>query len=167
MRKIQKYLFVILILFFIACEKIEDVNPVPSIKFKEFNLEPAYILGNQGWEGTLLFEFNDDDGGDLSDIFQKDSIDTIFSIIFTPFIKVGNDYVYADFDTLNYYLSYKYDENGYEEIKKDGQNKTLKGDWTIKKQYLVKPADTIRYEFYMIDRQGNKSNVEVTSDIGF
>ncbi|NJK84612.1 MAG: hypothetical protein HC906_00125 [Bacteroidales bacterium] len=165
-RRFLPYCLFIFILV-LSCEKIEDANPIPSISFKEFKLEKKVLLENDTWVGNLVFEFRDDDAGDIQDIFSKDSIDTIFSVIFNPFIKTGNEYMPADFDTLNYHLAYYYRTADYEEILKKGQNKSLKGDWTIQMLYLKKPADTIRYEFYMIDRDGNKSNVEVTTDIGF
>jgi hypothetical protein len=166
----KKYLYPVILFFLlsVACEKIENVNPVPSISFKEFTMERGYVLGNLIWKGTLVFEFIDEDGGNLSGMFEKDTIDTIFSVLFTPFIKVDNQYIQSDFDTLNFYLTYDKKNSRHEEIQKKGQNKSLKGDWEISILYFIKPpADTIRYEFYMVDRQGNKSNVEVTSDIAF
>jgi hypothetical protein len=146
----------------IACEEITTVNPVPVIEFKKFTLkEGRDTLGNMVFEGKLLFSFSDDDGADLSNTPYGD---TIYSIITIPYIKnPGNLYVKSDFDTVNNYLIY--DNNM--KISKVGQNKTLHGDIEITRYYLKVPADTIRYEFYIIDKDKNMSNVEVTSDIGF
>jgi hypothetical protein len=145
-----------------ACEKVTTINPIPVIKFKEFTLTQGIdsSLGNLVYEGKLLFGFSDDDGADLNNVPLKD---TIYSIFTTPFIKnPDNSYVESDLDTV-YYLIYDEDMN----INKVGQNKTLHGDIEITKYYFIVPADTIRYEIYITDRNGNKSNVETTYDIGF
>ncbi len=150
------------LILLLACEEITTVDPVPVIKFKEFTLEEGRdTLGNLVFEGKLLFSFSDDDGADLSRTAYGD---TIYSIITLPYIKnPDNTYIESDFDTVNNYLIY--DENM--NISKVGQNKTLHGDIEITRYYFFIPADTVRYEFYIIDRDENQSNVEVTSDIGF
>jgi hypothetical protein len=49
-----------------------------------------------------------------------------------------------------------------------GQDKTLKGEISVKIQYqVVPPYDTIKYDFYVRDRAYNKSNVASTTDITF
>ena len=153
---------VIVLMLLLACEEITTVNPVPVIKYKGFILtEGRDSLGNLVFEGKLVFSFSDDDGADLS---KTPYGDTIYSIITEPFIKnTDNSYTESDFDTVNNYLIYDEDMN----ISKVGQNKTLHGDIEITRYYFFVPADTIRYEFYIIDRDENQSNVEVTSDIGF
>ena len=53
-------------------------------------------------------------------------------------------------------------------MKRDGQDKTLKGEISVEIQYqVVPPYDTIKYEFYVRDRAYNKSNVASTTDITF
>lgn len=150
------------VILLVACEEITNINPVPVIEFKEFTLtEGRDSLGNLVFEGKLLFSFSDDDGADLS---KTPYGDTIYAIITEPFIKnPDNSYMVSDFDTVNNYLIYDDDMN----ISKVGQNKTLHGDIEITRYYFFIPADTIRYEFYIIDRDENQSNIEVTSDIGF
>lgn len=169
------YIFVlILVILILACEEITTVNPVPVIKFKEYTLElgrDTTDLANLVFIGKLLFEFNDGDGADLSDAAvtytTQDGItingDTLYKIISTPFIKVDSQYIESNFDTINNYLIYDKDMN----INKVGQNKTLKGEIEITRYFLYIPADTVRFEFYIIDRDGNISNTETTYDIGF
>ena len=150
------------VMLLIACEEITTINPVPVIEFKEFTLkEGRDTMGNLVFEGRLLFNFSDDDGADLG---YTPYGDTIYSIITIPYIKnPDKSYVESDFDTVGNYLIYDEDMN----ISKVGQNKTLHGDIEITRYYFLIPADTIRYEFYIIDKDDNQSNVEVTSDIGF
>ena len=159
-RKIFIFLFLTIIIA-VACEKITTVNPIPVIKFKDFTLEQGRdTLGNLVYVGKLLFSFSDDDGADLNTSAYGD---TIYSIITTPYIKVDTQYIVSDFDTVHNYLIYDQDMN----INKTGQNKTLHGDIEITRNYYVVPADTIRYKFYIVDINGNISNTETTSDIGF
>ncbi len=153
---------IVVVILLTACEEITTINPIPVIEFKEFTLEEGRdTLGNTVFEGKLLFSFSDDDGADLA---NTPYADTLYSIITVPYIKNPDDsYVKSDFDTVNNYLIYDDDMN----ISKVGQNQTLHGDIEITRYYLTIPADTIRYEFYIIDKDDNQSNVEVTSDIGF
>jgi hypothetical protein len=65
-------------------------------------------------------------------------------------------------DPLKYIIRYN------EKLNRVGQNKTIKGEIKINIQYFIIPAqDTLRYEFYILDRAGNRSNTAYTSDIGF
>ncbi|MFO7658409.1 MAG: hypothetical protein R6W78_15230 [Bacteroidales bacterium] len=148
-------------IIFAACEEITTVNPVPAIRHREFTLEMGRdTLGNIVYVGKLLFDFSDDDGADL---YNTPYGDTIYSIVTVPYIKVDTQYIESDFDTIGNYLIYDPDMN----IVKVGQNKTLKGEIEITRYYFEIPADTIRYEYYIIDREKNRSNTEVTNDIGF
>lgn len=153
---------IIAVILVTACEEITTINPIPVIEFKEFTLEEGRdTLGNMVFEGKLLFSFSDDDGADLA---YTPYGDTLYSIITVPYIKhPDNSYVESDFDTVNNYLIYDEDMN----ISKVGQNQTLHGDIEITRYYFMIPADTVRYEFYIVDKDDNQSNVEVTSDIGF
>jgi len=55
----------------------------------------------------------------------------------------------------------------------EGQNKTLKADIEVKLEYLRSalinemPYDTVKYEFYLIDRAFNQSNTIMTPEIVF
>ena len=171
MRTLTTIVLILILFFAIACEKITTVNPVPVITFKEFTLSLIDTLGNTYPQGKLRFGFVDGDGADLADanvtytnIYgQAINGDTLYSIILTPYIKVDTQYVESDFDTINNYLIYDSDMN----IAKVGQNKTLKGEIEVSRLFLYVPADTLRFDFYIVDRDGNKSNVETTPDIGF
>jgi hypothetical protein len=56
----------------------------------------------------------------------------------------------------------------HEQLNRVGQNKTVKGEIKVQIYYfLAPPYDTIRYDFYIVDRNGNKSNIESTTDIAF
>lgn len=158
------------LLIYTSCEKIETVDPIPSIHFEKFDVVQARdSLGNFYYGGNLLFTFKDDDGGDLTGVVQGDNLnDTIYSFIFSPFKKINSLYEPADYNIDSFFLIYNY-ETDYTEIEKKGQNKSLKGEITVNitTSFNIKPSDTLRYEFYLLDRQKNKSNTEVTNDIVF
>ena len=47
-----------------------------------------------------------------------------------------------------------------------GQNKILKGEITVTLLYnFYEPGDTILYDFYVVDRATNESNIESTCEI--
>jgi hypothetical protein len=151
-----------------ACEPPEKVSPIPEITFKSFTLED-YIdsLGNQGKLGTLKFDFIDGDadiGSFVADTeTTEESLKNKYNIFLIPFEKMPDGYYDSvATDPLKYIIRYN------EKLNRVGQNKTIKGEIKINIQYFIIPAqDTLRYEFYILDRAGNRSNTAYTSDIGF
>jgi hypothetical protein len=154
-----------------GCIKVEPVSIVPHITFKGFKLFEAIdtSLGNHILRGVLEFSFIDGD----ADIGMDGAIDTAdinsennYNLFFIPYQKIGSNYYPIELDTLLPKPYYRIDHN----IKMDrvGQNKTLKGTISVNiDYYLVPQYDTIRYDFYILDRAKNKSNIESTTDIGF
>jgi hypothetical protein len=152
-----------------ACVKTEPVSPVPEISFKSYDLMQAVdSLGNHLLVGKLEFSFIDGD----ADFGMEYTLDTVtwnemnYNVFLKPYEKV---------DTLYYPIP---DDSSkpppYYRIMRDtpldrvGQNKTVKGFIRIDMYFFVIPDyDTVRYDFYIVDRALNKSNVESTSDIGF
>lgn len=149
---------------FFSCQKIESISEIPYIEFKSFDLKDTVdILGNEGKIGELVFEFEDGDG-DLG-LEQADTLypDTInYNLFFTLFEKIGGQFQVVDEEDLETSLNFRipYIENV-------GQNKTLKGEIKVDFYYLLMLYDTIKYEFYIIDRALHKSNVEATREISF
>jgi len=150
--------FSIIIICFIACEEITTYNNVPEIKFKNFYIEKVKDeLGNIIWKGTILFDFIDGNGADLIDVEEGD---TLYSIHFQSFLKDKGNYIESNYDTATSYFIYDKKMN----IIKTGQNKSLMGEIQIIRLYYSKEKDTLKYKFYLIDREGNKSNIEETTD---
>jgi len=151
-------LLLTLFIIFFSCERITTYSDIPEIKFKNFNIEKFKdTLGNFIWKGTIVFEFIDGDGADLIDIEEGD---TLYSIHFKSFFKINGSYILCDFDTATSYFIYDNKMN----IRKTGQNKSLIGKIQITRLYYKKEKDTLRYEFFLVDRKGNKSNIEQTTD---
>ncbi len=152
----------------IACEPPEKISPVPEISFKSFTLAD-YIdsLGNNSKLGTLKFDFIDGDadiGSFLADTeTTEESLKDKYNVFLIPFEKLpGGYYDSVEAEPLKYIIRYN------EKLSRVGQNKTIKGEIKISIQYFIIPVqDTLRYEFYILDRARNKSNTAYTSDIGF
>jgi len=152
------------ILFF-SCRKIESISEIPSIEFENFTLRDTIdILGNKGKIGELVFTFEDGDG-DIG-LPQPDSIPTDttnYNLFFTLYEKLDGEFAEVDEDDLETPLNYRIPF-----IEMEGQNKTLKGEIQVNffyfKLFLIK-YDTIKYEFYLVDRALHKSNVEETDTI--
>jgi hypothetical protein len=161
--KILHYLSPAVILTALAlstCEPIEKVSDVPEIKFKSFTLFDKDTLTFQIKVGEMIFSFID---GNADFGVQQNSEDTL-NLFLTPFHKVNREYVPLNVDTFGR----KYAVMNDPALVRIGQNKTVKGEIKLQIYYFViPPFDTIRYDFYIVDRAGNKSNVASTSDISF
>ncbi|MBN1416377.1 MAG: hypothetical protein JW973_14840 [Bacteroidales bacterium] len=152
----------------ISCEPPEKISPIPEITFKSFVLID-YIdsLGNKGKLGTLKFDFIDGDADIGSYVSDTDTTEegesTRYNVYLIPFEKLTNGlYDSVETDPLKYIISHD------ERLDRVGQNKTIKGEIEIRIQYAIIPLqDTLRYEFFIFDRARHKSNIAVTSDIGF
>lgn len=151
------------VLFF-SCRRIESYPVEPSIKFKSFTLRDTIepLLEIPGKIGELVFSFVDGDGDiglPQSDSTTKDSV----NLFFTLYEKIDGEFLKVDEDDLETPIDYRIPF-----IEMEGQNKTLKGeiqvDFFYIKIFLIK-YDTIKYEFYLVDRALNQSNVETTPEI--
>ena len=143
-----------------ACDPIEKVSDVPEIKFKSFALYDVDTLGFQIKAGELIFSFID---GNANFGVLPNSEDTL-NLFLLPFHKVNMAYEPLNVDTFGRRYAVMNDEA----LVRIGQNKTVKGEINLQVYYFVIPSfDTIRYDFYIVDRAGNKSNVASTSDISF
>jgi hypothetical protein len=166
---LRNILPVIVVCFFaVACEKIEPADPVPLIGFKDLTVADTYdTIGDEPIEVKaceLVFTFVDGDGdiGLYDDPY--DSIDPK-NVFIIPFEKLEGEYFRNDeLDTLSFWI--KHDEK----MDRVGQNKTLKGEIKVKFSYfkeLLSDYDTLKFDFYIIDRADNQSNVESTFDVSF
>jgi len=143
-----------------TCDPIEKVSDVPEIKFKSFALYDVDTLGFQIKAGELIFSFID---GNANFGVLPNSEDTL-NLFLLPFHKVNMAYEPLNVDTFGRRYAVMNDEA----LVRIGQNKTVKGEINLQVYYFVIPSfDTIRYDFYIVDRAGNKSNVASTSDISF
>lgn len=166
-------MFILLVLFLMAgyaCIETEPVSPVPEVTFTSIELVNIIdsSLGNPNLKGAILiFEFIDGDAdfgvyeGVAADTTLPDSIR--YNLFLSPFYKFDGTYFLIEPDTNNPppYYSIFYNQK----LDRVGQNKTVKGNITL--TIVDLPLyDTIKYDFHIRDRAGNKSNIESTADLG-
>jgi hypothetical protein len=155
-------------LFILACEPPERVSPIPEISFKSFTLD-EYIdsLDNRVKAGVLTFGFIDGDADIGSFVLNSDTNEARlaekYNLFLIPFEKRPDGYYDSvKTDPLKYIIRHN------EKLDRIGQNKTIKGEIEVNIIYAVIPDyDTLRYEFYLLDRARHRSNIEYTTDIGF
>jgi len=145
------YVFALLLILFFGCKKIETYPPEPYIEFVEFNKN----------DSSVSFSFIDGDGNigfEQGDSLVGDSI-IRYNLFVTMYEKVDSLYEEVIWDPPMYFrIPY---------IEPQGQNKTLKGEINFKFAYKPFDYDTFRFEFYLIDNDINKSNLEKTPNLSF
>ncbi len=171
MRFIYTYRFILIILLFNSCLKIEKYSEIPEIHFEDFQLyEATDILGNKVLKGVLRFSFVDGDGNIgtyYNGVAYRDSLWKYeYDFFLTRYNKINGVYF---LDTAQNPLTGKldtlYDHVNIPYIEKTGQNKLLMGEIIIEDDFVIIKHDTIRYEYFLVDRDDNQSNVDFTPDL--
>jgi hypothetical protein len=153
---------IIVIVALVSCHKIEHLSSVPHIEYTSFKIfDTTDILGNLSKGGRLKFHFEDGDGDLGLKTPVGDSIADTTNLFLTLYRKNNGIMTpAASNDILSpspYRIPY---------MERVGQDKILKGTVSVTFLYLYyTPADTIRYDFYIIDRAQNVSNVVSTNEI--
>ena len=149
-------------LIYTSCEPFEKVSDVPEIRFKKYTSFVIDTLDMIVPVGELVFSFVDGDA-DFGIDTRFQNADTV-NLFLNAFQKVGGVYDSVNANTYGRKYGIFRDEH----MDRTGGNTTIKGDIKLQIYYfLTPPFDTIRYEFYIVDRAGHKSNVESTTDIAF
>lgn len=149
--------------FFTSCEKIKSYPATPSVTYKSFWVRDTVLNDNKIRVGTITFDFVDGDGDFGLYQPQEDETDStkLYNLYFTLYQKVNGTFVKdTSLRTKPYYPVYYH-----ESMKREGQDKTLKGSIAIKMEYYIINYDTIMYDFFIVDRALNKSNVESTPEL--
>jgi hypothetical protein len=82
-----------------------------------------------------------------------------YEYLTVPILNAQNEII--GFDTVNYNSRLPYANT-------DGSKKSIQGDITINDINLEsRTSDTVRFEFYIVDRAGNQSNVLMVEDVAF
>jgi len=152
-----------LLLAFSSCQKIQKYPDEPTVEYKDFNLFLSQdALGNTFLLGELDIGFTDGDG-DIG-IEQPDSAvlaDSLkYNLFLTMWVPDSSKWVKSDdnAEVQNFRIPY---------IERTGQNKTLSGTITVSLEYKTIQYDSIRYTFYLLDRQFHKSNVDTSKTVIF
>ncbi len=138
-------------LLIISCKKDDTFPVTPEISFVSL-VKYVSVSNNDSLE--LTFDFTDGDG-DIGSPESNTSSRDIFAKLFE--LKNG---VFEEANLaapLEYRMPY---------LEPSGNNESLKGTVRINIDYnILQPNDTIRYELYITDRAGHKSNTITTSTI--
>lgn len=146
-------IFTVVALFFMNSCTDEETYPItPEIAFKSLE-----ILQNTSQKDSVVLTFSFTDGdGDIG----TPQLDTSGRDVFVKFYELKNG-VFVAFDdpfgAFNYRIPF---------LIPRGNNESLKGDIRINVDYnVLQPNDTVKYEVYIKDRAGHKSNTIQTSTI--
>jgi hypothetical protein len=147
-----------------GCPTPKVLPDIPNVEFRSFVLDQkTNALGTIVLTGVMNFYFEDGDG-DIGFVASLDSLDRPDSVKYNLFLtmheKVDGKYRIVDTSELDSKPFYRIPP-----LDREGQNKTLKGEIEVKIDYLIIPADTIKYSFYLTDRAFNHSNTDTTSEI--
>lgn len=138
-----------------SCFNIQSYPNTPQVKFNKFIFKDTTdLLGNKVLNGKLYFNFvdgNGDIGFDTISYLRKNTI-------YLKKYKMINGKLQECelLVPLEYFVP---------RMKNSNNNKTLQGEMIVKDLNEMYPLsnDTIMYKFYIIDRAGNKSNVDSTN----
>ena len=162
--KIFNYLVLILFVILVlgSCRKIEQLPPVPFIKFTRFVVFDTTTLLGKYKAGRLDFYFEDGDG-DLG-LAAPAGITTDSTNLFLTLFRKKGGIMVPSTDKSDVLLPYS--EYRIPFMTRPGVNKILKGTISVSFLYLFyTPGDTIKYDFYIKDREEHESNTESTSEI--
>lgn len=158
------------LLLFSACKELVKYSFIPEIKNEGYKIKEVNDSENQHYELVLKFSLIDGNG-DVGHQegeglpSEKDSSVIIppTSIYMKRYSKVDGEYISSELNSniLNKSLLF---------LQPKGQNKTLIADIEIAMTLfpsLIVDSDTLRFEYYLVDREGNESNVLFSADIPF
>lgn len=163
MRVFRNFTLTVIIAFCVAsCIKVKTLPDEPRIEYKSFIVfDTTDILGNNIKGGKLKFYFEDGDGDLGLPNPTADSEDDSVNLFFTLYRMTNGVISPAPADDpltpFNYRIPY---------MTSVGQNKILQGTISVLFEYYdLNKGDTIKYEFYVKDRDENLSNTCSTSII--
>lgn len=160
MKSVAKILFLLFaVIGWEGCIKKDKFSDVPGITFKQFLLNPNTL------KGELTFNFTDGDGN--IGFRQEDTVppyhrggDHYYNLYMDYMVKIDGEFIKKE-PRVPYYYRLPY-------IQPEGKNKSLQGTITVRDITpfpITLDYDTVRFMFYMEDREFNKSNVVMTNDI--
>lgn len=154
------FLFAISAIVMQSCQKIKTYPPEPYIELISFEYE--YVddaLGNPSLSGTLTFYFVDGDG-DIGFKEPSEGDTVVNNTVFIDKYRMKN----GEYKPVDLIVPFEYRVPYFST---SGNNKTLEGEIIITDIIETSNihSDTIKYDFYIKDRAGNKSNVETTGDL--
>jgi hypothetical protein len=157
LRKLTYFLLFSIVLFYsLACNKLEEYDDRPII------LESSYTLlqNAQGKDTSLVLKFTFTDGDGNVGLSTSDTMppyDTNVKIDYLE--KIDGEFtkilIPGTTDTLNFNSR----------IKSFGSNTATKAEVEVKVNISVVLADTVKFDYYILDKSLNRSNKVSTGTI--
>lgn len=161
----KQVFYILLVLTFLSgCQKPEKYPEIPAITFVSFDLKDTVdLLDNPIKQGILRFSVVDGNGdiglksSDTTNPYHKEG-DNFYNLVLELHEFKNGVYTNLFDSTKRYRVSY---------VEPIGQNKTLKCTILVAIDfeydvYNQLKYDTVKYNFYLVDRALNKSNLEST-----
>ena len=142
---------IILTVILYNCQKIRSYPDTPEVSFKSF----SYL------DTTLTFTYADGDGN-FGINLAGDSANNLYDMFLSMYQRKDTIYsIVSELDTI------QWDINSIPQPQ--GQNKTMIGDIAIALRNTLSALqnfpDTFRFEFYLVDRDNNRSKTVKTPDL--
>ena len=154
--------------FLWSCDPLPTYSEIPEIHYQKFVFENRWDTLAKIFKETAVLTFSFIDGdGDLGVLPQEKPNDRISKIHYTWYKKLP-DKTYESYQfndgSINIQSDIPYKSSVMD--KTEAQNKTLKGtiEIALETPGYTHGIDTMRVEFFIVDRAMNKSNVEYTPD---
>jgi hypothetical protein len=164
--KFQNVCYIIFFLsIFFSCEDDEQYPVVPQISYEEFYIRDSIDpLGNEVLKATLVFELKDGDNNvglrdsDTTGKFARDSV-YYHNLFITLFEKKDGVFQIVELKAPHHYRTPYIETN-------EEAPEPLKAEVKVDMEYTKRlfTYDTFTYEFYIVDRDLNKSNTESTPE---
>lgn len=157
-----KILFVVAIFLtgFYSCGELTTYSETPAIEYRSHIAKDSILFGNPVRFVELKFSIIDGDG-DFG-LLASDTADPYVGIYYFNFFTTLYGFSKGKFDTIKI-------ENPNFRIKEVPieENKTYKADIYVKLDYPQSflKSDTIKYDFYVVDKALNQSNTVTTPNI--
>jgi hypothetical protein len=140
-----------------ACNKLEEYDDRPIITESSYELRKNFA----GLDTGLVLKFTYTDGDGNVGLGTRDTMPPYDKNVMVAYYeKQGNDFVKilipGTTDTLNFNSR----------IKEFGVGNPTKAEVSVKINIGVVIADTVRFDYYILDKDLNRSNVVSTGAIG-
>jgi len=145
------FLLLLLVFIFTSCRDFDEYSEIPKIEFVSLDFYQTVRDENQMKIASLTFNLYDGD----SDI-GVDYTDTTVNFFTEVLVMKNGEFINAEEAGIV--------DNNYKmpQIPEDDRDINFEAEVTVDIEYFsaLMPYDTLKYQFYIVDYAGNKSNIE-------
>ena len=166
MKQLGKVILLSLIITFViyACEKPKAYSNIPKVSFKSIEIKNGINALDEEIKSIILTTNIEDGDGNvglyaITDTTREYDLLEEFNYFIEMYEKIDGEFIKVDLqESQKFRIPY---------MEPQGQQKLLKADIEVSFEYTMKffTYDTVKYEFYIYDRDLNKSNIAETPEI--